>query len=71
VEWFKYGSGLAVIWDPGIKLAMLGRPDQPAPERFGALVARNRGLHHGFYTDEAEAMAWLLAGPPPGAHGEG
>ena len=60
VERFQWGSGLAGFWDRGIKLAMVGRPDQFDSERFGKLVALNRALHYGSYIDEADALQWLL-----------
>ena len=59
-DWFQWGSGLAVLWDRNIRLAMVARTDQIDPDRFGALVAQNRGLHYGLFTNEEEALGWLL-----------
>jgi hypothetical protein len=31
------------------------------PDRFGEIVARNRGADARVFTDEADALQWLLA----------
>jgi hypothetical protein len=46
---------------PRVRLAILGREPMIHPERFGELVARNRGADARVFTDEAEALKWLLA----------
>jgi hypothetical protein len=46
---------------PRIRLAILGHEPMIHPERFGELVARNRGADVRVFTVEAEALKWLLA----------
>lgn len=53
-------------WKPRIRLALLGHEPMIHPERFGELVARNRGADARAFTDEAEALQWLGAGANPG-----
>jgi hypothetical protein len=60
VDRFNFATGLAAFWDRGIRVALVGRADQVDPERFGALVARNRGLEAPVFTTESEALEWLL-----------
>jgi len=43
------------------RVVALVAPEVIDPEKFGAQVARNRGLHIEIFTDRAEALAWLLA----------
>jgi hypothetical protein len=57
---YQWGHSLADTWDRGIKLSFLGREDQLDRDRFGTLVAQNRGLHYGISTSEPDAIAWLL-----------
>ena len=45
--------------DPRIRLAVLGNEPMIHPDRFGELVARNRGADARVFTDEAEALAWV------------
>ena len=45
--------------DPRIRLAVLGHEPMIHPERFGELVARNRGADARVFTDEGQARAWL------------
>ena len=47
--------------DPRIRLALLGHEPMIHPERFGELVARNRGADARVFTDEKQARDWLLA----------
>jgi len=42
------------------RVAVLLLPEVIDPEKFGAQVARNRGLHVDNFTDRDEALAWLL-----------
>src|SRR6476469_5273542 len=42
-----------------MKIAVVERPEMIDPQRFGAVVAANRGLHGYIFTSEAEAQAWL------------
>jgi hypothetical protein len=57
---FAFATGLAAFWDRRIRLAIVSRPDQMDPERFGRLVAGNRGLHFSSHLDEADALRDLL-----------
>ena len=45
---------------PRIRLALLGFEPMIHPERFGEIVAANRGADIGVFTDEALAMEWLV-----------
>ncbi len=45
---------------PLIALAILGHEPMVHPERFGEIVARNRGAIARVFTDEVRARAWLL-----------
>ena len=49
--------------DPRIRLAVVGHEPMIHPERFGELVARNRGADARVFTDEAQALDWLLRAP--------
>ena len=61
---FEFGTRIApkhyLEFDPRIRLAVLGHEPMIHPERFGELVARNRGADARVFTDEAEALGWLL-----------
>jgi hypothetical protein len=46
---------------PRIRLALLGHEPMIHPERFGEIVARNRGADARAFTNEAEALDWLTA----------
>ncbi len=46
--------------DPRVRLAVLGHEPMIHPERFGELVARNRGADARVFSDEALAHDWLL-----------
>jgi hypothetical protein len=50
--------------DPRIRLAVIGHEPMIHPERFGELVARNRGADARVFTDEAQALDWLVRRPP-------
>jgi hypothetical protein len=43
-----------------IKVAFVSRPEQIDPRKFGALVARNRGVIVDVFTDFQAAEEWLL-----------
>jgi hypothetical protein len=45
---------------PRIRMAILGREPIVHPERFGEIVAANRGADGRVFTDEAAARKWLL-----------
>ena len=46
--------------EPRVRLAVLGSEPMIHPERFGELVARNRGADARAFTDETLALDWLL-----------
>lgn len=48
---------------PRIRTAMLGHEPMIHPERFGEIVATNRGALARVFTDEGAALEWLLAPP--------
>jgi len=48
---------------PRIRMAMLGHEPMIHPERFGEIVATNRGALTRVFTDERQALEWLLAPP--------
>lgn len=45
--------------EPRVRLAMLGHKPMIHEERFGELVAMNRGADARVFTDEAEAREWI------------
>jgi hypothetical protein len=49
--------------DPRIRLAVVGHEPMIHPERFGELVARNRGADARVFTDGTQALDWLLRRP--------
>jgi CheY-like chemotaxis protein len=51
----------------GVRLAMVARQEMIHPQKFGVLVAANRGLMSNIFPTEAEARAWLAepSGSPP------
>ena len=55
----------AVAWAEesraGLHLALVARAEMIHPQKFGVLVAANRGLVSNIFTTEAEAHAWLDA----------
>jgi hypothetical protein len=53
-------SELQAARHPLIRFAMLGHVPMVHAERFGEIVATNRGAVVKAFTDEAEALAWLL-----------
>ncbi len=46
--------------DPRVRLAVLGNEPMIHPDRFGELVARNRGADARVFTDAATALDWLV-----------
>jgi hypothetical protein len=44
-----------------LRLAMVARAEMIDPQKFGVIVAANRGLVSNIFTTEAEARAWLDA----------
>jgi len=57
---FLAGEGLEIFSLHGIKVAIVGRPEQLDPGRFGILVARNRFVNVEAFTDFQAAEEWLL-----------
>lgn len=60
---FELGARIAKHYlesDPRTRLAVLGHEPMIHPDRFGELVARNRGADARVFTDEAQALDWLL-----------
>jgi len=46
---------------PRVRLAILGHEPMIHPDRFGEIVARNRGADARVFTSEPEALDWLTA----------
>ena len=59
VDRYELGAALADVWDRSLLLALVVRPDQLDPERFGQRVAHNRGLFYGQFTELPLAQDWL------------
>lgn len=60
---FELGTRIAKHYlesDPRTRLGVLGHEPMIHPDRFGELVARNRGADARVFTDEAQALGWLL-----------
>ena len=63
LERFELGVRIAKHYlesEPRTRLAVLGHEPMIHPDRFGELVARNRGADARVFTDEAQALDWLL-----------
>jgi hypothetical protein len=60
VDRYKMGEQLADAGRLSVRLAMVARAELIDPQRFGVMVARNRGLDVDVFTSEAKALAWLL-----------
>ncbi len=52
-QWARAGQSM-------VKLSVVAAAELIDPEKFGMTVARNRGLLGNIFSDEAEALAWLL-----------
>ena len=50
---------------PRIRMAVLGLEPMIHPQRFGEVVATNRGAHLRVFTERAEALSWLQSAPKP------
>jgi len=57
---FMGGKRLGIFARQGIKVALVGRPDQGDPRQFTLLVARNRGVTIEVFTNFQAAEEWLL-----------
>jgi len=60
-EMFEAGRALAQAWDPRVRLAILGRPDQVDRDGFFENVLVNRRVNARVFTDRARAEHWLGA----------
>ena len=60
VDRFFLGTSLRIFAGRRIKVAFVCRPEQIDPERFGRLVAHNRGVTAEPFTDFRAAEEWLL-----------
>lgn len=61
---FDFGVHIAALHfeqRPRVRLALLGHEPMIHPERFGEIVARNRGADTRAFIDEQAALTWLLA----------
>ena len=56
---------LQARYEPRIRVALMGSHALIHPERFGEIVARNRGADARAFTEEAPALDWLLGGKRP------
>ncbi len=57
---FHAGERFVIFARYGIKIAVVGRPEQLDPDKLAARVARNRGIDAWSFTDFNEAEEWLL-----------
>lgn len=57
---FQLGKRAAELASGKVRVAMVLTPEQIDPERFGESVARNRGLDVDLFTNEVEALGWLV-----------
>jgi hypothetical protein len=60
VERFLLGEKTRVFAFHGIKVAFVDRPERIDPQKFGELVARNRGVDIRIFSDLQAAKEWLL-----------
>jgi hypothetical protein len=60
VDRFFAGERLSIFARNGIKVAVVARPEQVDPQKFGILVARNRGVNVDGFSDFQAAEEWLL-----------
>jgi hypothetical protein len=59
-DWAVRIAELQALYEPRIRVALVGNEPLIHPERFGEIVARNRGADARAFTDEAMAIEWLL-----------
>lgn len=68
LERFQLGEqGAAAAAGVLDRVAIVARPDQIDPQKFGVLVARNRGLQVDVFPEAALAEAWLRGEPDDAA----
>jgi hypothetical protein len=60
VERFLLGEKTQVFAFYGIKVAFVDRPERIDPQKFGELVARNRGVDIRIFPDLQAAKEWLF-----------
>ena len=60
LERFETGRYGALTIPRTIKIALLGRKDQVSPDKFFQTVARNRGVNLTVFTENDEAIGWLM-----------
>jgi RimJ/RimL family protein N-acetyltransferase len=60
VDRLELGSGAAAIAAGSVQVAMIATEQLLHPERFAAVVANNRGLKVGTFTEEVSALEWLV-----------
>ena len=60
VERFTLGEQMARAAMAAVKVVVVARPEILDPDRFGVVVARNRGLFSNAFDSEEEALKWLL-----------
>ena len=60
IDRFISGQRLQAFARHRIKVAFVSRPEQIDPQKFGTLVARNRGVTVDVFTDFQAAEEWLL-----------
>lgn len=58
---FDMGQRAVIFAELGIKIAAVATKDQIDPERFGELVAKNRGVNIRAFIDMRAAEEWLMA----------
>jgi hypothetical protein len=49
----------ALVAGARVRVAMVARAEMIHPQKFGVMVAQNRGLDSDVFDSEAEAIAWL------------
>ena len=61
LERFETGRYGALTIPRTFKIALLARKDQVSPEKFFQTVARNRGVNLTVFTENDEALGWLIS----------
>jgi len=62
LERFSLGSLFARSAQGTVKVAFVAKAEMIDPQKFGLMVARNRGMTAEVFTDEAATLVWLLQG---------
>jgi hypothetical protein len=60
VDRFLIGERTRIFASYGLKVVFVDRPERIDPQKFGELVARNRGVHVRIFSDFHAAEEWLL-----------